>query len=168
MEMLMWREILSISYKTYLEMLAKATPKSGSHLIHPILRVILMCGTIGNLIPAISWHQELLSEPVMLTEIGLHFLMSNNIPLVAPIVSGPFRRDHLGQGLIMLGRRLIQSTTQFIDQRAELKLEGNIEYRFDIIKMFKGAVFLDGGNIWLLKQVSRTTEGYRGGRKFQC
>ena len=38
-----------------------------------------------------------------------------------------------------------------------VKLEGNIEYRFDIIKMFKGAVFLDGGNIWLLRQDPDTT-----------
>jgi outer membrane protein assembly factor BamA len=44
------------------------------------------------------------------------------------------------------------STTQFIDQRGDIKLEANIEYRFDITKIFKGAVFLDGGNIWLLKQ----------------
>ena len=54
MEMLMSPEILSISYKIFLEMRAKVNPKSGSHLIHPILKVILMCGTIGNLIPAIS------------------------------------------------------------------------------------------------------------------
>ena len=54
MEMLMSREILSISCKTFLGMRAKVNPKSGSRLIHPILKVILICGTIGNLIPAIS------------------------------------------------------------------------------------------------------------------
>jgi outer membrane protein assembly factor BamA len=30
-------------------------------------------------------------------------------------------------------------------------LEGNIEYRFDIVKLLKGALFLDAGNIWLMK-----------------
>jgi outer membrane protein insertion porin family len=40
----------------------------------------------------------------------------------------------------------------FIDQRGDMKLEGNIEYRFDIIKSFKGALFLDAGNIWTLKE----------------
>jgi outer membrane translocation and assembly module TamA len=39
----------------------------------------------------------------------------------------------------------------FIDQRADIKLESNVEYRFDIIKSFKGAVFVDAGNIWLWK-----------------
>jgi outer membrane protein assembly factor BamA len=58
------------------------------------------------------------------------------------------------------------TTTQFIDQRADLKLEGNVEYRFDITKIFKGAVFLDGGNIWLLKQVNPEDEGYREGGTF--
>lgn len=41
---------------------------------------------------------------------------------------------------------------QFIDQRGDIKLEGNVEYRFDIIKFLKGAVFFDAGNIWLLQR----------------
>jgi outer membrane protein assembly factor BamA len=44
------------------------------------------------------------------------------------------------------------SAVLFIDQRGDIKLEGNVEYRFDIIKSFKGAVFVDAGNIWLLKE----------------
>lgn len=39
----------------------------------------------------------------------------------------------------------------FFDQTGEVKLEANIEYRFDIFKFFKGALFLDMGNIWLLR-----------------
>ncbi len=31
-------------------------------------------------------------------------------------------------------------------------MEANIEYRFDILKALKGAVFFDAGNIWLLKE----------------
>ena len=39
----------------------------------------------------------------------------------------------------------------FIDQTGEIKLEGNLEYRFTIYKLVKGALFLDAGNIWLIK-----------------
>jgi outer membrane protein insertion porin family len=64
--------------------------------------------------------------------------------------------------------RQYSDSVQFIDQRADIKLEGNIEYRFDIIKMLKGAVFLDGGNIWLLKQVHPDSAGYRDGGSFHA
>lgn len=43
------------------------------------------------------------------------------------------------------------ATTLFIDQRSDLKLEANLEYRFDIYKMLKGAMFVDAGNIWSIK-----------------
>lgn len=47
----------------------------------------------------------------------------------------------------------------FIDQRGDIKLEGNLEYRFDIVKSFKGALFVDAGNIWLLDQDTLRTGG---------
>lgn len=45
-----------------------------------------------------------------------------------------------------------QTTLMFIDQRADMKLEGNAEFRFDIISFLKGAVFVDAGNIWLIRE----------------
>lgn len=39
----------------------------------------------------------------------------------------------------------------FIDQTGDMKLEANVEYRFDIFQMLKGALFVDAGNIWLLE-----------------
>lgn len=47
----------------------------------------------------------------------------------------------------------------FIDQRADIKLEGNVEFRFDIVKSLKGAVFVDAGNIWLIKEDESRTGG---------
>jgi len=49
--------------------------------------------------------------------------------------------------------------TLFVDQRGDIKLESNVEYRFDIIRMLKGAVFVDAGNIWLWKEDSLRTGG---------
>lgn len=41
------------------------------------------------------------------------------------------------------------ANTFFIDQRADLKLEANVEYRFKMIGSLEGALFVDAGNIWL-------------------
>ena len=37
------------------------------------------------------------------------------------------------------------------NQTGDMKLEANIEYRFDIAWKFAGAVFVDAGNIWMLE-----------------
>ena len=34
----------------------------------------------------------------------------------------------------------------------DIKLEANAEWRFDIIWIFKGAIYLDAGNVWRLPQ----------------
>lgn len=39
----------------------------------------------------------------------------------------------------------------YYDQTGNFKFEANAEYRFPILGYFKGAVFLDAGNIWLLE-----------------
>lgn len=39
----------------------------------------------------------------------------------------------------------------YLDQTGDFKLEANIEYRFGLLGRLNGAVFLDAGNIWLLK-----------------
>ena len=39
----------------------------------------------------------------------------------------------------------------YLDQTGDFKLEANVEYRFAIMGRLGGAVFLDAGNVWLLK-----------------
>lgn len=40
----------------------------------------------------------------------------------------------------------------FLDQTGNFKLEANVELRFPIFDALQGAIFLDAGNIWLLKE----------------
>lgn len=44
----------------------------------------------------------------------------------------------------------------FLQMGGDIKLEMNAEYRFDIYKFLKGAVFVDAGNVWLQKSNSST------------
>ena len=47
----------------------------------------------------------------------------------------------------------------YYDQTGTFKFEANAEYRFPILGYFKGAVFLDAGNVWLLKDDPKRVEG---------
>ncbi len=44
------------------------------------------------------------------------------------------------------------NTNILLDQSGEIKLIGNIEYRFPITYKLDGAVFLDAGNVWLINE----------------
>lgn len=51
----------------------------------------------------------------------------------------------------------------FIDQRGDIKLEANTEFRFNIVGFLEGAIFVDAGNIWLI----RDEPDQRPGGKFE-
>lgn len=57
------------------------------------------------------------------------------------------------------GAYVAYDTSDFsrIDQVADIKIEFNLEYRFDIIKILEGAVFCDVGNTFTLKGSFQTT-----------
>lgn len=60
-----------------------------------------------------------------------------------------FRVRALGSGSFQNPEANSSTDLQFIDQTGDLKLEGNLEYRFPIMGYLKGAFFVDAGNIWL-------------------
>ena len=44
------------------------------------------------------------------------------------------------------------SASFFPDQSGDIKLEANSELRFDLVSALKGAIFVDAGNIWLMRE----------------
>ena len=43
----------------------------------------------------------------------------------------------------------------FFNQTGDIKMELNAEFRFDIYKWFKGAFFIDAGNVWTIREDTR-------------
>ncbi len=54
----------------------------------------------------------------------------------------------------------------YFDQTGTFKFEANVEYRFPIYGPLNGAVFLDAGNVWLLKNDPLRPGGLLRGRTF--
>ncbi len=50
------------------------------------------------------------------------------------------------------GSYVRQADVNFPNQSADIKLEANIEYRFDLFWMLEGAFFIDAGNIWAINK----------------
>ncbi len=55
-----------------------------------------------------------------------------------------------------------EESNGIIDQTGDIRIEGNIEYRFVISKSLLGALFVDAGNVWLLN-----TDEYRPDAEFK-
>ncbi len=53
----------------------------------------------------------------------------------------------------------VETKYSYLDQTGNIKLEGNIEYRFKIYERFRGALFLDAGNVWLLEKEEQRPGG---------
>ncbi|NIG57047.1 BamA/TamA family outer membrane protein [Chitinophaga sp. Cy-1792] len=92
--------------------------------------------------------------------IGIPYSYSQVLPYIRQFTAGgpnsirAWRLRTLGPG----SYKDSSATAQiFPDQTGDMKLEGNVEYRFDLLRMFggtinlKGATFLDMGNIWMIK-----------------
>ena len=87
--------------------------------------------------------------------IGLPQRGSETLPYIKQYFIGgassvrAFRIRTLGPG--GFESKIEDDGSNFVDQTGDLKLELNLEYRFPMVSILKGAVFVDGGNVWLLK-----------------
>jgi outer membrane protein assembly factor BamA len=54
----------------------------------------------------------------------------------------------------------------FLGQGGDIKLEANTEFRFPIVSIVKGALFVDAGNIWLLRDDPNRPGGTFSGKTF--
>lgn len=86
---------------------------------------------------------------------GISYGNSNSLPFIKQYFSGgpnslrAFRIRSMGPGTY---QPEMAGIAAFFDQSGDIKLEANVEYRFPIAGFFKGAFFLDAGNIWLLRE----------------
>lgn len=53
-----------------------------------------------------------------------------------------------------IGPGSFRDSILIFDKIGEILLEGNMEYRFDLLGFLDGALFVDAGNIWLMKEDS--------------
>ena len=58
------------------------------------------------------------------------------------------------------------NSTDYFDQTGTFKFEANLEYRFPITGPLHGAIFLDSGNVWLLKNDPQRPGGLLKGSSF--
>lgn len=84
--------------------------------------------------------------------IGMPYGNSAALPYVEQFFSGGaysvrgFTARYLGPGSYH------EDASGYIDQSGDIKLESNIEFRFSMSKLVKGALFVDVGNIWLVNE----------------
>jgi len=89
---------------------------------------------------------------------GYAYLNSTFIPYEKTFFAGgandlrAFRPRTVGPGSFQ--------TENFIEQLGDIKINANLEYRFDVFKILKGAVFLDAGNVW----IGKATNTFEGGQ----
>ncbi|PSL02332.1 BamA/TamA family outer membrane protein [Cecembia rubra] len=107
----------------------------------------------------LRYYKKFSAENVLVSRIfaGLGVPVGNSLslPFVKQYFAGgprsvrAFRIRALGPGTFMP-----QDTNMggFFDQAGDIRLEGNLEYRFPFNKYLKGAFFVDAGNVWLYKE----------------
>jgi outer membrane protein insertion porin family len=106
----------------------------------------------------------------LIAGIGVAYGNSATLPYVKQFYIGgsnsvrAFGARTLGPGSYRIPDSL--AARSFIDQAGDIKLEANSEYRFPIVSIVKGALFVDAGNIWLLREDPARPGSQFSGKKF--
>nr|WP_294898056.1 BamA/TamA family outer membrane protein [uncultured Pedobacter sp.] len=89
----------------------------------------------------------------IITGFGYPYGNSSQLPFIKQFFIGGtsslrgFRARSIGPGTY---KEPANANSFLPDQSGDIKLELNSEYRYDFTSIFKGALFVDAGNIWLL------------------
>lgn len=109
------------------------------------------------------WYKQLSSKSVLATrmDIGIATPYADNsvVPYIKQFFSGgpnsirAWQSRELGAGSYRIPPVVppFQFLNQAYYQTGDVKLEMNLEYRFDIWWVIEGAFFVDAGNVWTLK-----------------
>ncbi|MFD2433011.1 BamA/TamA family outer membrane protein [Mesonia maritima] len=87
--------------------------------------------------------------------VGLPYGNSDALPFVKQYFAGgaysvrAFQIRSLGPGTYDPESN---DNSSYFDQAGDIRLEGNLEYRFPIVQYVNGAVFADAGNVWLIQE----------------
>jgi outer membrane protein assembly factor BamA len=114
-----------------------------------------------------EFNEETVLANRLIAGVGIPVGNSSILPYVKQFFIGgsnsirAFQPRTVGPGTYTRGEN--QNGNIFIDQSGDLKFEVNSELRFLISGIFKGAVFIDAGNIWLANR-----DSLRPGGKFEA
>lgn len=101
------------------------------------------------------WGKDNTIASRMYAGLGVPYGNSKTMPFSKQFFSGgpysvrAFQTRSLGPGSFSASN----TNSAYFDQSGNFKLEANIEYRFPIKSYFKGALFIDAGNIWLTNDI---------------
>jgi hypothetical protein len=93
---------------------------------------------------------------VMRAAIGVGFPLANfpTLPLEKSFYGGGANGIRAWEARTLGPGSFIVPADQKYAQFGDIQVEYNLEYRFRITKTLNGAVFIDGGNIWIMKEDS--------------
>lgn len=103
-----------------------------------------------------KWGKEQTLVSRLYAGLGIPYGNSTTLPFVKQFFSGgpysvrAFQIRSLGPGTFSSNA---DRTSSFFDQSGNMRLEGNLEYRFPLVSYLKGALFIDAGNVWLTNEI---------------